>query len=393
LFFVQSVKLVQGREAPLVRLSKMTPTQKREIQMWKIRRDLDAEQLRDARELPHQHGSAFRLSDLNDKELTFQPAVNPLSVQMAEVRNATTGMKSFSDRLYNESKTWRKKSVEHLKEKINKEEMKECTFTPNIKKSKKTFQTSLGYDVETTQRTDTPDRLSRWQEQRDRKIAKLQHEKAAKVYEDCTFHPNVDSSSKSLAARKVPAGTGGPANTRKRSQVQQNISQDRQRRASAVFYARQKRAQDSASELRKALSPHKPLHMHPDLNSKTSAHVIANEEIGDSKNIGSPVDQHLNRMVKARANREMRRNSTLRNQLRNPWSVNGNTNPDLISINADSSTIPKDHVNRGSNKARKGFKQRSLRPPVVPGDMNNFLPNRIPTSERVSPKSVPLPRY
>ena len=117
----------------------------------------------------------------------------------------------------------------------------------------------------------------------------------------------------------------------------------------------EKRAQDSASELRKALSPHKPLHMHPDLNSKTSAHVIANEEIGDSKNIGSPVDQHLNRMVKARANREMRRNSTLRNQLRNPWSVNGSTNPDLISINADSSTIPKDHVNRGSNKARKGL--------------------------------------
>ena len=77
----------------------MTPTQQREIQMWKIRRDLDAEQLRDARELPHQMvQSGFRLSDLNDKELTFQPLVNPLSSKIAEVRNSESGQLNFGDR-------------------------------------------------------------------------------------------------------------------------------------------------------------------------------------------------------------------------------------------------------------------------------------------------------
>ena len=105
----------------------MTPTQKRELQIWKLRREIDAEQLRDARELPHQQGSGFHLSDLHDKELTFQPAVNPLSVQIAEVRNTASGMINFGDRLHNESKTWRKKSTENLKKEIEKQEMKECT--------------------------------------------------------------------------------------------------------------------------------------------------------------------------------------------------------------------------------------------------------------------------
>ena len=402
--FIQSEQLAKGGEDPLVRLSKMTPTQQREIQMWKIRRDLDAEQLRDARELPHQMvQSGFRLSDLNDKELTFQPLVNPLSSKIAEVRNSESGQLNFGDRLYNESKTWRQKSIEKLSEKIETDAMKECTFTPNTKKSKKTFQTALGYDVDSTTRTDTPDRLSRWQEQRDQKIAKLQHEKAEKVYDDCTFQPNLDRSSNSLsqsATHRVPAGTGGPQNTRRRSQVQQDISKDRQKRAAQVFYARQKRAQDRATVLKKALSPHKPLHMHPTLHSKTSAHVILNEEIaGNTGEDGtSSVDLHLNRMVKARANREMRRNSTLVNQLRNPWSVNGSTNPDFISINADKAAIPKDHIQRkkATNKGKYkkvGYTKRSLRPPVVPSDMKISLPDHLPTNERVSPKSVPLPRY
>jgi hypothetical protein len=372
----------------------MTPTQKREVQLWKIKRNMDAEHLLDARELPHQReSSGFRLSDMNDKELTFQPALNPLSVQIAAVRNSSSGMTNFGDRLYNESKTWRKKSTEQLKKKIDEEEMKECTFTPNVMKSTKTFHSALGYDVEKTARDDTPNRLSRWQEQRDLKISKMQHEKAAKVNVDCTFHPNVEGSSK-IRQKKVPAGTGGPVNTRRRSISQQNYTEDRQRRASAAFYGRQERAQQTAEELRKALSPHKPLHLHPSLHSKVAAHVIANEQ---SEVIGSPIDQHLNRMVKARAEREMRRNSQLKNQLRNPWSVNGSTNPDLISVNADQAAVPTDHVVKAESKMTKSKKEqrythRALRPPVTPGDVQ-MLPMRIPISERVSPKSVPLPRF
>ena len=125
---------MKGREAPLVRLSKMTPTQKRELQIWKIRRDLDAEQLRDARDLPHQKGSGFHLSDLNDEELTFQPAVNPISAQIAAVRNTLSGLTDVGDRLHAESKTWRKKSVEQLSKELEEKEMKECTFKPNTKK-------------------------------------------------------------------------------------------------------------------------------------------------------------------------------------------------------------------------------------------------------------------
>jgi len=180
----------------------------------------------------------------------------------------------------------------------------------------------------------------------------MQNEKAAQVNVDCTFHPNVEGSSSSLdqnnqrsggGRKKVPAGTGGPENTKRRSISQQNYTEDRQRRASAAFYQRQQRAQLTAEELKKALSPHKPLHLHPALHHKAAAHILANEQSnGDGSH--SPIDQHLNRMVKARAEREMRRNSQLKNQLRNPWSVNGSTNPDLISVNADQALVPTDHI-------------------------------------------------
>jgi hypothetical protein len=403
--FTQSVKLVEGREEPLVRLAQMTPTQKRELQIWKIRRDLEAEQLRDARDLPHQKGSGFHLSDLNDEELTFQPAVNPLSAQIAAVRNSSSGMTNVSDRLHAESKTWRKKSIAQLKKQLQEEEMKECTFTPNTKKSRKTFHTSLGYDVggadeEKSEKgarssTDTPDRLSRWQEQRDRKILKMQTEKAQKVNEHCTFQPNLNRAvhANPNTVVKVLAGNNGPTNTRRRSLVQQNNNEDRQRRASQAFYARQKTAQAEAERLRTALSPHKPLHMHPTLHSKTAAHVIANQEIGDGT-ARSPVDQHMNRMVKARANRALRRNSQLKNQLRNPWSISGSTNPDFISVNAEAAPVPKDHIPRTTEKQKDGFRHRALRPPVMPGDFGmEMIPKKLATNERISPKSVPLPRY
>jgi hypothetical protein len=385
---------MKGREAPLVRLSKMTPTQKRELQIWKIRRDLDAEQLRDARDLPHQKGSGFHLSDLNDEELTFQPAVNPISAQIAAVRNTLSGLTDVGDRLHAESKTWRKKSVEQLSKELEEKEMKECTFKPNTKKSKTTFQSSLGYDTRSRGGMNTPDRLSRWQEKRDLKVLRMQKEKADKVNENCTFIPNLDESKGPRRTLVVSAGTGAPTNTRRRSEMQKIYSEDRQRRASAVFYERQKRAKEESDRIKTALSPHKPLHMHPTLHSKTTAHVVANEE----SEVQSPIDQHLNRMAKARANREMRRNSTLVNQLRNPWSVNGSTNPDLISVGADLAPVPKDHVTRssekmGSKKKKKGgFRHKALRPPVMPGDYIE-PPQPIPTSERISPKSVPLPRY
>ena len=265
-----------------------------------------------------------------------------------------------------------------------------------MKKSTKTFHSALGYDVEKTARDDTPNRLSRWQEQRDLKITKMQNEKAAQVNVDCTFHPNLEGST-FVGRKKVPAGTGGPENTRRRSISQQSYSEDRQRRATAAFYQRQQRAQLTAEELKKALSPHKPLHLHPALHQKAAAHILANEQSVGNGGAHSPMDQHLNRMVKARAEREMRRNSQLKNQLRNPWSVNGSTNPDFISVNADQASVPSDHMatketNTKRSKKEQRYTHRALRPPVTPNDVQ-LLPRRIATSERLSPKSVPLPRY
>ena len=99
-------------------------------------------------------------------------------------------------------------------------------------------------------------------------------------------------------------------------------------------------------------------------------------------------------MVKARANRAMRRNSQLKNQLRNPWSISGSTNPDFISVNAEAAPVPKDHIPRTTEKQKDGFRHRALRPPVMPGDFGmEMIPKKLATSERISPKSVPLPRY
>ena len=441
-FFVcseQSQKLVAGREPPLERLSQMTPTARREVELWKIKQEMAQEACRDSRQLAHQNGSAYRLSDNFDKELTFQPAVNPISAQIAEVRNARSGRKNFGDRLYNDSKTWRKKSVARLREEQVEKELAECTFTPNVSSSSRTFSTAMGYDVEvvspsredddednlaadqpyTEEEADekgeegddddddedvgnggaaalrrqrrkanrrevaTPDRLQRWQENRDRKIHKMRMAKAAQVTSGCTFHPNTSQSQRSR--QRVPAGTGAPRNIQRRVAAQSNNKANRQRRASVNFYARQKRAQDMAQRTKQALSPNQDLHHmqhhHPDLkHGSPSPHLLAGDHdpemvqnlAGSSDASIGHLQRHMDRMARARAHRALERNAQMENQLRNPYSVSGSTNPDLISINAERSHVPKPHQLRragGNGQGRREKKPftKALRPPVGPG--------------------------
>ncbi len=411
----------------------MTPTARREVELWKIKQEMAQEACRDSRQLAHQNGSAYRLSDNFDKELTFQPAVNPISAQIAEVRNAQSGRKNFGDRLYNDSKTWRKKSVARLREEKAEKELAECTFTPNVSSSNRTFSTAMGYDVEVVspghgyddaddaardrpyaeeggvedegddedlgsggaaarrrrqrkanrRKVATPDRLQRWQENRDRKIHKMRMAKAAQVTNGCTFHPNTSQSQRSR--QRVPAGTGAPRNIQRRVVAQSNNKVNRQRRASVNFYARQKRAQDMAQRTKQALSPNQDLHHmqhhHPDLkHGSPSPHLLAGDHApemvqnlaGSSDATIGHLQRHMDRMARARAHRALERNAQMENQLRNPFSVSGSTNPDLISINAERSHVRKPHQPRRGDGNGRGRREKTpftkaLRPPVGPG--------------------------
>ena len=117
-------------------------------------------------------------------------------------------------------------------------------------------------------------------------------------------------------------------------------------------------------------------------------------------------------MARARSNRALNQHSQLENQLRNRWSVNGSTNPDLIAINAEQSTVPKNHKKRSPpvkkrTKASKppnktAYMNRALRKPVMPDDFRDHLEayerarrvirkgNESPR-KKTSPKSTPLP--
>lgn len=480
----RSVKLAaKSREESMERLSKLTPRALRERELWKRKQSMREAHKVGARELPHQHRGVgnsdlefFRPSDEADEEQTHAPAVNPLSAVVAEVRNQRRFPggkgKDFGERLYSDSKTWRKKSYEQLKKEKEDKEMAECTFAPNTTQSKRTFATTMGYDIEESTSigaqehygsisepnsdavagsdgakvsksrsryssgVSTPDRLIRWQENKNRRIRKMQEAKLNTDIKACTFQPNLHKSERIYrkgqnSPRKTGRNQGVPQHTLRRSIEGNSTRAERSEKAHYLFYERQRRAIQHSEKRKTSFSPQTSFHTHPDLSSSApSVDVMTNNpdfvvrEGGGSQLLSDPVfaedgdnhkgpsvehvEKHLRRMARARSNRALHTHSQLENQLRNRWSVSGSTNPDLIAINAESSSVPKRHKKhspkvKGGSKSPKINSQILLRKPTMTGDFQDHLiayeRARQAIKEgrdgqgrkKTSPRNVPLP--
>jgi hypothetical protein len=300
----------------------------------------------------------------------------------------------------------------------------------------------------------TPDRLVRWQQNKDRRIKQMQKAQYDKATKDCTFRPNLNASKKSRSSTPKSKGdssspnmparrSGAPKNTLRRSIAAKVSEDERSNRATFMFYERQRRALQDSGKRKTSLSPQTSFHTHPDLTSHApSVDVMtndpdfvvnqgggaqlltdpviaarvqggANESGGGSPGGVEYVEKHLRRMARARSNRALNQHSQLENQLRNRWSVNGSTNPDLIAINAEQSTVPKRHKERSppprkTTRASKSpnktaYMNRVLRKPVMPEDFRDHLEayerarrvirkGNVSPPTKTSPKSTPLPR-
>ena len=135
------------------------------------------------------HPGGERRSDLDDPELTFHPKVNHISRKIMAVKSGhgegaeeeKTSNPATFERLYRDNG----RNEEHL-EKLRKEEveeeMRECSFKPDIK-------SKFADSVVTNGKLE--DRLHDWLHRRDAKRAQQQQEKANWVDDQCTFQPNI----------------------------------------------------------------------------------------------------------------------------------------------------------------------------------------------------------
>ena len=329
-------------------------------------------------------------SDILDPELTFQPQVNKISVRIAKTKNAVKNLEEgerkidFGERLHRDHKTWHKDLEALRQEKLDKE-LAECTFQPNRSKSKRTYR-QLGMGGSSYRGVgvinDTPEhRLNKWLRKRDQKIERKMKERHDSSLNGCTFEPNAHR--REQRPQKKQPGTGGPENSKHR------IKWNKERRASQRQVMMKKIAEDNYNIIS---SPHLT-GVNQGIETSPSAASGDNIQITPMKKIyqgaaETPEEarqrrrleserRHMLRMQKAHENRRHKKASNIRNQLRDPYSVSGNTNPDWKSIGAGGFAF-KSHQAKVNAQRRSSKKQSAdtlemryeevIKPPVSSDD-------------------------
>ena len=316
-------------------------------------------------------------SDILDPELTFQPQVNKISVRIAKTKNAVKNLEEgerkidFGERLHRDHKTWHKDLDALRQEKLDKE-LAECTFQPNRSKSKRTYrQSGMGSSSYRGMGVinDAPEhRLNKWLRKRDQKIERKMKERHDSSLKGCTFEPNAHKREQRL--EKKQPGSGAPENSKHR------IQWNKERRASQRQVMMKKIAEDDYNIIS---SPHIT-----DVNHSVRTTPMKKiyqgaaetpEESRERRRLESE-KRHMLRMRKAHENRRHKKASNIRNQLRDPYSVSGNTNPDWKAIGAGGFAF-KSH--QAKEDARRSSKKQSantlemryeevIKPPVSSDD-------------------------
>ena len=360
----RSLRIANKLEKPSERLTKHTKQQMRELQMLSIKREINDYERNNvgARQQSHHNKKGHLPSDILDPELTFQPQVNKISERIAKTKNAVKNLQKgerkidFGERLHRDHKTWHKDLHRLRKEKEDKE-LAECTFQPNRSKSKRTYQkmgmgngTTNSNRMNNNMMNDAPEyRLNKWLRKRDQKIERKIKERNDGYLKGCTFEPNVDR--RQSRVRKKKAGSGAPENSKHR------VAWNKERRASQRFSMVQKIAENDYNIIS---SPYISNEMsYEDDDDVENSNVVEQDRMNRqynnnrtpprSRNGNKPPEtpeqarerrrqesekKHMLRMRKAHANRRHQRASNIRNQLRDPYSVSGNTNPDWKAIGA-----------------------------------------------------------
>ena len=342
-----------------------------------------------SRRQSHHNKKGHLPSDILDPELTFQPQVNKISVRIAKTKNAVKNLEKgerkidFGERLHRDHKTWHKDLDALRQEKLDKE-MAECTFQPNRSKSKKTYQQSgMGSSNYhgMSALSDTPEhRLNKWLRKRDQKIERKMKERHDKSLKGCTFEPNAHKREQRLA-KKQP-GSGAPENSKHR------IQWNKERRASQRQVMMQKIAEDNyniissphITDVNKGIETSQST-VYVDgvqttpMKTKYQGTTETPEESREKRRLESE-KKHMLRMRKAHENRRHKKASNIRNQLRDPYSVSGNTNPDWKAIGAggfEFRSHPSKQDTRQSSKKKSAIPSKAMydqviKPPVSRDD-------------------------
>eukprot|EP00949_MAST-11_sp_MAST-11-sp1_P004762 g4762.t1 len=391
----RSLKIASTMEDPRERLSKLRPKQVLALELLYEERARQVDEAKKGARLQSHHKSAkksFRLSDLADQELTYKPAVDPISEKISELRQqgAEGGYeKDVGTRLYNYRKKYRKDYSERKKQNMLKE-LEDCTFRPNIAPSRRTFgivhgdngaQTDSKVDAAESSKagSDAYARFKKWKERRDKKVEQQTLERESKALKDCTFQPNLKSRG---GTPKKKAGTGAPSNIERRisqrrvsSEAMDLRSQERRKQTGNAYYA----IPDSVLNLSG---------MTPDMASsarsiadRAVARAVQNQMVLSSEDktlrvaarvplsADDSIVAHAERMRRAHAERRYKMHSDLMNQLRNDHSYHGytNENPSVIGASGVPVSIPVRPNARPAKHVPKSVFEKALRMPVKPG--------------------------
>jgi hypothetical protein len=355
----RSLKLAADLGNPKERLTKLRPTQVRELQMLAIKREINMfEQENVGSRTQSHHADSHKghlPSDTMDPELTFSPQVNPISERIASMKNSRKNLYpgeekiDFGDRLHRDHKTWHKGLDALRQEKLDKE-LAECTFTPDREKSKRTYERigvgTVSYGDKGSERPEQ--RLNKWLRKRDQKIERKMKEMHDSKVSGCTFQPNLArrTGGGGAGTNKVRAGTGVPSNAGRR------VAWNKQRRATQQFNMLQKLsnndyniihspymekgggAADGEAKGGGALSPNGEEEERRLRKESVARRKRETEEEARQRRREESERKHMIRMKKAHESRRHQRASVILNQFRDPYTVSGNTNPDLKSIGA-----------------------------------------------------------